>query len=136
VCIVYTKVQFFLCNESLWLVLHTKRMSKLLFWSFYYQDSGVKVLPFSPPIYNAITHFWAKHMGQTMILLGDISSAHLLDASCMQIFGCILHANFWVHLGCMLSPLIAWVNFLFPTLFITNFDLGFYKSLDIYCDRH
>ncbi len=31
----------------------------------------MKVLPFSPPIYNTSQHFWAKDRGQYVLLLGN-----------------------------------------------------------------
>jgi hypothetical protein len=31
----------------------------------------MKVLPFSPPTYNTSQHFWAKDMGQYVLLLGN-----------------------------------------------------------------
>ncbi len=60
--------------------------------------------------YNTSPHFWAKDMGQSMVLLGK-----------NEYLGCILGA-------CCLASLLAWVEFPFSTLFINIFGLGFYEG--------
>ncbi len=51
----------------------------------------------------------AKNMGQIEMLLGNIVDTHS-----------------WMHIGCMLSHLIDWVEFLFLALFLTIVGLYFY----------
>lgn len=57
----------------------------LLNRSFYYQQNIVERVPFSPHMYNLNTspHFWAKHRGQTVMLLRNILSACCLH--CLNI---------------------------------------------------
>ncbi len=102
-CIVYTKVQCFLCNESLWLVVHTKRMYPSR--SFCFGVFATKIVVWKCSLQSTNIQCNNTLLGKAYGANNDPTRGYL---ECTFV-GRILHANFWMHLACKFLG-ASWVH--------------------------